>query len=110
MGSPGDVPEPQKVERLRFTQPSPGSISGRKATKLDQSGFLRMQRQCELPQPLTQIRLETPGIPFVLKAGDNIVGEAHVENLPVGMAAPPLISPQVKAVVKVDVSERRRGR
>jgi hypothetical protein len=48
MGSPADVPEAQKVERLRFTQPSSGSISGREATKLDQTGFLRMQRQREL--------------------------------------------------------------
>src|SRR3569833_1618183 len=42
MGSPGDVPEAQKVERLQFTQPTPDSISGREATKLDQTGFLRV--------------------------------------------------------------------
>ncbi len=43
----------KKVERLRFAKTSCGSMFNRIATKLDQTGLVRMQRQCKLFQPLS---------------------------------------------------------
>ena len=46
-----DVGEPKEVEPFRFLFPSPLSISGRKATELDQTGFGRVEGQRESRQP-----------------------------------------------------------
>jgi hypothetical protein len=45
---PTDVGETQKMENLRLAFSTLGSVFRRKASKLDQAGFVRMQFQVEL--------------------------------------------------------------
>jgi hypothetical protein len=40
-----DERETQEIEGLRFTEPAPLAVGRRMASKLDQAGLLRMQRQ-----------------------------------------------------------------
>lgn len=97
----------EEREALRFTQATPGPAFGRKAAKLDQASLLWVQQQRELLEPLLQLRQKSPGIRFVLKAGNEIVGVAHEDDLPAGVAASPPLGPQIKGVVQVDVGEQR---
>lgn len=85
--------EAQEVERFRLTKSPSDSISGRKATELDQTSLLRVQRQHELFQPRAQIRQKTLSVLLVLKASYDIVSEAHVQNLPAGVTMSPSLGP-----------------
>src|SRR5271169_1461792 len=49
-GLTADVDEPQELEGLRFSKPTPGASVRRMATKLDQAGLIRIERQRELLQ------------------------------------------------------------
>src|SRR5882672_7033910 len=44
-GTAANMREPQEVERLRLAQPAPLAIGRGEATKLQQAGLLRVQRQ-----------------------------------------------------------------
>ena len=51
-----DVREAEEVERLRFPFSAPLPVLDRKRSELQQSRFLGMQFQVELPQTLRQFR------------------------------------------------------
>src|SRR5258708_3229199 len=109
LGSTADMRETKKVERLRFSQPARCSISYRETAELDQSRLVRMQRQRELFHPCAKIRQKAPCIILVLKSDDTIVGVAHYDDIPAGVAMSPLLSPQVERVVQITVGKQRRN-
>ena len=43
----------------------------------------------------------------VLEANDQIVGVSHDDHLALGFTPPPAISPEIKAVVQVDIGKKR---
>jgi hypothetical protein len=80
-----DVGEPQELEGLRFSEPAPSASVRSVASKLDQAGLLRIERQRELLQPLAHRIPEAPGVRLVLKANDDVVGIAHDNDVARGL-------------------------
>jgi hypothetical protein len=93
------VGEAQKVEGLRLAKAALGAVRRGKAAELDQARLVRMQAQCKAFQPLPQIRQKPLGIGPVLKAGDQVVGVAHHDDVALGMAVSPLPRPEIEDVV-----------
>jgi len=56
---PANVREPQKVERLGLTFPSPFPVLFGKPPKLDPARFIWMKLQPKLPQPFPEIPQKT---------------------------------------------------
>src|SRR6478736_7006921 len=106
-GLTADVGEPQELEGLRLSEPAPGASVYRMATKLDQAGLLRIERQRELLQPLAHYIPEAPGVSLVLKPNDDVVGIAHNDHVTRGLAPSPAFGPEVEGVMQVDVGEQR---
>jgi hypothetical protein len=88
--------------------PSPAR-SRSSAAELDQTGLVRMQGQRKLRQPIPQLRLKPLGIGLVFKAGDDVIGIARQDDVPLGMVASPPRSPRIEDVVQVDVRQQGRG-
>src|SRR6266851_6647881 len=103
------VREAKKVECLRFPLPASFSVVGRKPAKLEQTRFLRMQFQFELGEAFRQFRLKLLSLSLVLKAHDEVVSPADHDHVPFGFSLPPLLHPEVKHVVQIDVGQQRRG-
>src|SRR4030088_3695753 len=101
--------EAEEVERLRLAKPCPLPLLRRSAAELDQTGLVRMQGQRKLRQPIPQFRLEPLGIGLVLKAGNDVVGIAHQDDVSLGMVASPPLGPQIEDVMQVDVRQQGRG-
>src|SRR3979490_2331893 len=101
--------EAEEVERLRLAKPRPPPPPRPPAAELDQTGLVRMQGQRKLRQPIPQFRLEPLGIGLVLKAGNDVVGIAHQDDVSLGMVAQPPPGPQIEDVMQVDVRQQGRG-
>ena len=71
-GATTEVGEAEEREALRFAQATPDPAFGRKAAKLDQASLLWVQQQRELLEPLLQLRQKSPGVGFVLEAGNEV--------------------------------------
>src|SRR5207237_1118491 len=91
--------ETEEVERLRLAKPRPFPLLRRPAAELDQTGLVRMQGQRKLRQPIPQFRLEPLGIGLVLKAGNDVVGIAHQDDVSLGMVASPPLRPEIEDVM-----------
>src|SRR6266851_5669826 len=104
-----DMGEAEEVERLRLAEPRPFPLLRRPAAELDQTGLVRMQGQRKLRQPIPQFRLEPLGIGLVLKAGNDVVGIAHQDDVSLGMVASPPLRPEIEDVMQVDVRQQGRG-
>src|SRR5271166_4289793 len=101
--------EAQEVECFRLAKPRPLPLLHRAAAELDQTGLVRMQGQRKLRQPIPQFCLEPLGVGLVFKAGDDVIGIAHQDDVPPGMVASPPLSPEIEDVMQVDVRQQRRG-
>ena len=99
--------KPKERERLRFAKPALSAPVRRVAAELDQSGFVRMERQRKLTQPLTHRLQEAPGVVLVLETDDDVVGVAHDDHVARGLTPSPAFGPEIEAVVQVDVGEQR---
>jgi hypothetical protein len=84
-------------------------VLGRITAKLNQAGFVRMQRQRELFHSLPHIRQEASGFTFVPETDDDIIGVAHYDDLTPGMALAPPVCPEIEDVMEVDISQQWRG-
>src|SRR5260370_17034432 len=104
-----DERKPQKVEGLRFAEPAPLVIDRREATKLNQAGLVRMERQHELLKPCTHRIEETTSVALVLEADHHVIGIAHDDHVASGLALSPALGPQVQNVMQVDIAEERRN-
>ena len=100
---PADVREAQKIERLRLGDPAALSVSGGEPSELDQPRLLRMQLQSELREPVAEIGEEPLGVLTMLEAHHVVVGEPREDHVPARVTPAPLVGPQVKDVMQVDV-------
>src|SRR5690606_8447860 len=105
---PTDMREPEEVERFRFTFSPAGAVFGSKAAELHQSGFLRVYRESELPQPALHGYTEALGVDSLVESNDDVIGVSDHHHITCGMATSPLMRPQIEDVVEVDVCQQRR--
>src|SRR5215469_11443719 len=103
-----DMRKAEEVECFRppFTTPLP--VIDRKPTKLQQSCFLGMQFQMELPHSFPEFCPKLIGLRFALESKHNVVGETHHDDVAVRSLSSPCLGPQVKYVMEVDVCQKRR--
>src|SRR3970282_1476309 len=104
--APADEREAQKGERLRFAKTKFLAPCRRMATKLDQPGLIRVQRQRKLLQPLAQFFQKPLGLSFVLKAQHHIICITDDDHVAGGVAPAPLLRPEVEDVVQVGVRQQ----
>ena len=107
---PARVREPEELERLRLAETTSRTITGTVAAELDQPRLLSMQLQTERREPVAKLSPEPLGVLPMLKPHHEVIGPAHDNHITMCMPAPPLVSPEVKDVVRVDVREQRRNR
>jgi len=100
--------EPQKVEGFRFAEAALSAPGRRMATELDQAGFVRMERQCELREPLAHGIEKATCVALVLEADHQVIGVAHDDHVAGGIAPSPAFRPQVEDVMQVDIGKQWR--
>jgi hypothetical protein len=103
-GSSTDVRHSQKIERLGWTVTTVLPVRFGIPPKLDQSRFLRMQRQTEMRESFRQCCPKSLRIFSVLECEDDIVGVTNDKHLPIRLA-PPLTCPEIQRVVQVYVRQ-----
>src|SRR5271166_5462227 len=101
------VREAQKVERLRASPPSGGSVAGGEPPELDQPGLALVERQAELLQPVLEVREELLPIRLELAAEDHIVRIPADDPLPGCPTSSPLADPEVDDVVEEYIGKDR---
>src|SRR6266511_211491 len=107
---PADMRETEELKRLRLAQaPRPSTFGGVPA-ELDEPGLVGMQLQPELREAFAKVGEEPLCVGLPLKARGEVVRKAHDDHIPVRVAAPPPVGPQVEDVVQVDVRQQRRCR
>src|SRR5208283_5197258 len=99
--------EPQERKGLRFIETLSLALGRRMATKLNQPGLVRMERQRELLKSCSHRIEEATCVVLVLEANDQIVGVPHDDHVALGLAPSPAVSPEIKAVVQVDIGKKR---
>ena len=98
--------KPRKSESLRLPLSPLLTLLGRVATKADQPGLRRVQRQFELAQPFLEIIEERLRLMLVLEADNGVVRIADDDHVASRLAAPAM-GPQIKHVMQVDVRQDR---
>jgi hypothetical protein len=106
-GLPAGVREPQKVEGFRFAQTALAPPLLCEATKLDQASFLRVQFQAKLGKPLPQGLLKLLSFLALFKSHHDVVNVSNEADIAPRVTLTPLVSPQVKHIMKVDVGRQR---
>src|SRR5215213_10204788 len=104
-----DMREAKKVEALGFPLCTRFSLLDRKATKLNHARFLGMQFQFELGEALCQFMMKLLSVLLVLKAHHEVISPADHYHRAFGLCLTPVLHPEVKHVVQVDVGQQRRG-
>ena len=99
--------EPEELERLWLAEPPRLPIPGSIAPELDQPRLLGVQFQTEFREPVAKVSPELLGVFPILKAHHEVVSEPHDHNVTARVASPPLVSPHIQDVVRVDVPEQR---
>src|SRR5262249_7691038 len=100
-----DEREPKEHERLRFAEPALLAVHGRGAAELDQAGLLRMEQQCKRLKPRPHRIEEVTSVVLLLEADNQIVSVSHDDHVASGLAPSPARSPQVEAVMQVDIGQ-----
>jgi hypothetical protein len=102
--------ETEELERLRLAEPTSCTIPGGVPSEFDQPCLLGMQLQTERREPVAKLCPELLGVFPMLKPHHEVISPAHDDHIAMRVPGPPLVSPQVKDVVRVDVREQRRNR
>src|SRR5450432_1438798 len=102
--------EAEKLERVRLAEPPCCAIPGGVPPELDQPCLLGVELQPERREPVAKLGPEPFGVLSMLKPHHEVISPAHDHNIPVRVPRSPLVSPEVKDVVRVDVREQRRNR
>ncbi|SWL29380.1 Uncharacterised protein [Klebsiella pneumoniae] len=100
--------EPEEVERFWFTFSPAGAVFGCEAAELHQSGFLRMYRESELLQSALHGYTKALSVDSLVEPDDYVICVSDHDHIACGMAASPLMRPQIEDIVKVDVCQQRR--
>ncbi len=102
-----DVRETEEVECCGLSLPPSLRILLGEPTKFDEAGFVRMKRQPVFRKPLWEHIQHSLGIPFVLKADQEIVRESNQVGLPSKTRFHNMLEPHIEHVVKVDIGQER---
>src|SRR5579863_4846906 len=103
-----DMRKAKEVERLRFPFATPRPAVDRIGTEFQESRFLGMQFQVELPHSLGEFRPKLVGIRLAVEAHHDVVSESHDDHIAVRLLPPPCLDPQIEYVMKIDVRQKRR--
>ena len=98
--------EAQEVKGLRFALSSAADVASGVAPELDQPRLVWMQRQTEGLQALGYCSLKRLRVANELKACNPVIGVSDDDDIASGVALSPLLHPQVKRVVQVDVGQK----
>src|ERR1035441_9802149 len=92
--------------------PSPRAARSRAAYRPNSISrfFSAFSSKTYLREPVAKVSPELLGVFPMLKAHHEVVSEPHDDNVTARVPSPPLVSPQVQDVVRVDVPEQRRSR
>jgi hypothetical protein len=93
------VSEPQKIKRFRTPLATPETPAFGKLAEFQEPGLIFMETQAELAQPGGEICPQPPGILFILEAYDKVIAVSHKDNTAPGLRLPPLLDPEVEAIV-----------
>src|SRR6266852_3578212 len=104
-----DMRKAEKVERLRLPFSTPLPLVDRMRTELQQPRFLGMQLQVELLHAFRKFRPKLVGIRLAVKSNHDVVRESHHDDIAVRLLRTPCLDPQIEYVMKIDVSQQRRG-
>src|ERR1700730_7814918 len=104
-----DMRKAEKVERLRLPFSTPLPLVDRMRTELQQPRFLGMQLQVELSHAFGEFRPELVGIRLAVKSNHDVVSKSHHDDIAVRPLLTPCFDPPIEYVVKIDVSQQRRG-
>src|SRR5205807_5967601 len=102
-GVPADVREAKKPERLRLPEATRLPSLGGEPAELDQPRLLGRQHQAELRKPAAKVIEEPARILLALETDDVVVSEARDDHLTMRVSPSPLVGPQVKHIMEVDV-------
>src|SRR5262245_8933903 len=102
---PADVREAEEVKCIGLAPSAPPAIRLRKPAEFDQTGLFGVQFQSESRESIAEIVPKPPGLPLVLEAHDEVVGIPNDDCLTLGLPTP-LVAPEVKHVVKIDVRKQ----
>ena len=97
----------EKIERLWFSFTLAFTILGSKPAELDQPCLVLMEFQVKLQKTFPKISQEPFSVFAVLKANHKVIAIPDDDNITIGMLGPPLVSPQIKHVMQIDVGQQR---
>src|SRR5450755_613161 len=103
---PADMREPEELERLRLAEPTRLAVAGGVPPELDQPRLLSIQLQTEFREPVAKVSPELLGVFPMLKSHYEVVSEANDHNVTARVPSPPLVSPHIQDVVRVNVPEQ----
>ncbi len=106
-GFPAYMGKSQEIERLRFASTATLAVACRKTAELDNTRLAAVQLQVECAEAILQISIEPLGIFLVLEADHKVITEPDDDHIAAAAILSPLVRPQVKGVVKVDVRQQR---
>ena len=101
-----DVREPKKRECLGSPLTPSGTIAGRKPPEFDEAGLLRMEMQGKCGEAFLEGREKLLGVVPVLEAYDGVIGVAGDDHGSLGVAAAPLVCPEVQYVMQIDIGKQ----
>src|SRR5206468_11159578 len=101
------VQEAEKGKGLRFPVATSSPVPRRRATEFDEACLVRMQRQPELREALTQRGEEAYGLLPMLESDDEVVGKPDDHEVALRLPIPPSLDPEVERVVEIDSGQQR---
>jgi hypothetical protein len=101
------VREAEKVEALGLGLAARSPIRRRVAAEFEESRFVRVQRQTEPRESLTQLRQKLLSVVSMFEPPDKVIGEANDDHVAVRLPLSPSVGPEVEDVVEVDVGQQR---
>src|SRR5260370_2030351 len=105
-----DEGEAQEREGFRLSKPAQFAIVRSKAAELNQASLVRVERQCKFPKPVIHRIKEATCVALMLKADHQIVGISHDDHVAPGLLPSPVLSPNVQALMQVDIGQARANR
>ena len=97
----------KEVKRLWLTFTLALAVFNSKPSKLDQPRLALMKLQVKLQKSISEFDQEPFSVFSVLKTHHEIVAKPHDDNIAPAVFAPPLVGPQIKHVMQVDVGQQR---
>jgi hypothetical protein len=97
----------KEIKRLRLSFTLALAVFYCKPSKLDQPRLAFMKLQVKLQKSISEFDQEPFSVFLVLKTYHEIVAKPDNDNITTAVFAPPLVGPQIKHVMQVDVGQQR---